>query len=75
MISPPVLSIIRSFDVNRPGEEADNLKGGVVGGSILKGVLKVGDEIEIRPGDIEKNNGKIVKCTPIKSRVVSLFAE
>ena len=33
---------IRSFDVNKPGCEVDELKGGVAGGSILKGVLKVG---------------------------------
>ena len=42
--------IIRSFDVNKPGEKADSLKGGVVGGSILCGVLRIGDEVEIRPG-------------------------
>ena len=34
--------MIRSFDVNKPGCEVDELKGGVAGGSILKGVLKVG---------------------------------
>lgn len=34
-------SVIRSFDVNKPGCEVDDLKGGVAGGSILKGVLKV----------------------------------
>ena len=34
-------SVIRSFDVNKPGSEVDDLKGGVAGGSILKGVLKV----------------------------------
>ena len=27
--------IIRSFDVNKPGEKPEKLKGGVVGGSIL----------------------------------------
>lgn len=69
------MSIIRSFDVNKPGEEAENLKGGVVGGSILRGVLKVGDEVEIRPGRIEKVDGKLVRCVPIKSRIISLFAE
>jgi translation initiation factor 2 subunit 3 len=42
--------IIRSFDVNKPGEKVDTLRGGVVGGSILCGVLKLGDEVEIRPG-------------------------
>ena len=35
--------VIRSFDVNKPGCEVDDLKGGVAGGSILKGVLKVGN--------------------------------
>jgi len=37
--------IIRSFDVNKPGCSIDELKGGVVGGSILEGVLSVGMEI------------------------------
>lgn len=36
-----MFSVIRSFDVNKPGCEVDDLKGGVAGGSILKGVLKV----------------------------------
>lgn len=52
MTSAPKMIIIRSFDVNHPGERVDNLQGGVVGGSIIKGVLKIGDEIEIRPGYI-----------------------
>ena len=33
--------VIRSFDVNKPGCEVEELKGGVAGGSILCGVLKV----------------------------------
>lgn len=39
--------VIRSFDVNKPGCEVDDLRGGVAGGSILQGVLKVGMEIEV----------------------------
>ena len=35
------ISVIRSFDVNKPGCEVEDLKGGVAGGSILRGVLKV----------------------------------
>ena len=35
------VAVIRSFDVNKPGCEVDDLKGGVAGGSILRGVLKV----------------------------------
>ena len=28
--------VIRSFDVNKPGSEVEELKGGVAGGSILQ---------------------------------------
>lgn len=73
--SSPRLIIIRSFDVNKPGTEVEDLKGGVAGGSIVKGVLKVGDEIEIRPGIISKSKEGNITCRPILSRVVSLFAE
>merc|ERR1712168_1742523 len=73
--SKPKLIVIRSFDVNKPGCEVDDLKGGVAGGSILKGVLKVGQEIEIRPGIISKDTEGKLKCQPIFSKVVSLHAD
>jgi len=73
--SSPQMIIIRSFDVNKPGEEVHNLKGGVAGGSILKGVLRVGEEIEIRPGIVSKDANGATKCTPIRSRIISLAAE
>jgi translation initiation factor 2 subunit 3 len=47
---PPRMHIIRSFDVNKPGTPIEKLVGGVVGGSIIQGRFRVGDEIEIRPG-------------------------
>ena len=65
----------RSFDVNKPGSEVDDLKGGVAGGSILQGVLKVGQEVEIRPGIVRKGENNQMVCTPIKTLVLSLFAE
>ena len=71
----PHMIIIRSFDVNKPGAEIEDLKGGVAGGSILTGVLKLGDEIEIRPGLVTKDEQGRIKCRAIFSRVVSLFAE
>lgn len=73
--SSPQMIIIRSFDVNKPGEEAEHLKGGVAGGSILKGVIKNGAEIEIRPGVVGKDKNGNVKCKPIMSRVMGLMAE
>merc|ERR1712194_527056 len=74
-MSNPVMIIIRSFDVNKPGQEVAQLKGGVAGGSILKGVLKMDDEIEIRPGLVSKDGNGDFVCKPIRSRIVSLAAE
>jgi translation initiation factor 2 subunit 3 len=49
--------IARSFDINRPGTEIEKIHGGVLGGVLKRGRLKVGDEIEIKPGiSIKKNN-------------------
>jgi len=50
----PVFLIARSFDINRPGSSVEKLHGGVLGGILKQGKLKVGDEIEIKPGLIVK---------------------
>ncbi|KAK6071226.1 translation initiation factor ef-2 gamma [Seiridium cupressi] len=71
----PHMMVIRSFDVNKPGAEIDELKGGVAGGSILHGVLRLGDEIEIRPGIVTRDDKGNLQCKPISSRIVSLNSE
>ncbi|PAV15790.1 translation initiation factor eIF2 gamma subunit [Pyrrhoderma noxium] len=73
--SSPRLIVIRSFDVNKPGAEVDELKGGVAGGSILTGVLTLGMRVEIRPGIVTKDSQGKNRCRPIFSRIVSLHAE
>ncbi|XP_073023127.1 uncharacterized protein [Primulina eburnea] len=75
-VSPPIMNVIRSFDINKPGcESVDEIHGGVAGGSILKGVLKVNQFIEVRPGIVLKDKNGNIKCTPLYSRIVSLYAE
>ncbi|VVT55186.1 uncharacterized protein SAPINGB_P004470 [Magnusiomyces paraingens] len=71
----PKLIVIRSFDVNKPGADIDELKGGVAGGSILSGVLRINDEIEIRPGIVERGSNNQIICRPIRSKIATLFAE
>eukprot|EP01025_Chloroclados_australasicus_P040719 TRINITY_DN4267_c0_g1_i1.p1 TRINITY_DN4267_c0_g1~~TRINITY_DN4267_c0_g1_i1.p1 ORF type:complete len:477 (+),score=59.67 TRINITY_DN4267_c0_g1_i1:188-1618(+) len=73
--SPPQMIVIRSFDVNKPGSDVEDLQGGVAGGSILQGVLRMGQEIEIRPGIVTKDDHGEIRCKPIYSRIVSLQAE
>lgn len=65
---PARMYVARSFDVNKPGTLPEDLKGGVLGGSLIQGVIKVGDEIEIKPGI--KSNGEY---TPLRTEVASLM--
>ena len=55
---PARMLVARSFDVNKPGTPIDKIKGGVLGGSLLQGRIKVGDEIEIRPGRRVSEGGR-----------------
>lgn len=63
----PRMYIVRSFDVNKPGTPIKKLKGGVIGGSVVQGRIKVSDEIEIRPGIIKGN-----KVEPLYTKVIGL---
>ncbi|NIO21847.1 MAG: translation initiation factor IF-2 subunit gamma [Candidatus Aenigmarchaeota archaeon] len=63
----PKFFVARSFDVNKPGTGIEKLKGGVLGGSLAQGLLKVGDEIEIKPGIKIKE-----KFEPIRTNVTGL---
>ena len=67
--APPKMFVARSFDINKPGTLPMDMKGGVVGGSVVQGKLAIGDEIEISPG-AKGDKG----FEPIKARVVSLLS-
>ncbi len=41
--------VARSFDANKPGVKPENLAGGVIGGSVIRGKLKKGDKVIIKP--------------------------
>ncbi|MEM3215275.1 MAG: translation initiation factor IF-2 subunit gamma [Conexivisphaerales archaeon] len=66
--APPLMQVLRSFDINKPGTEISELSGGVLGGSLKQGKLKIGDIIEIKPG-LPSRNG----FQPVKTHVKSLF--
>ncbi|MEM7819602.1 MAG: translation initiation factor IF-2 subunit gamma [Candidatus Aenigmatarchaeota archaeon] len=63
----PIFYVARSFDVNKPGTSIEDLKGGVIGGSLIQGVLRVGDEIEIRPG-VKINENWL----PLRTKIVEI---
>ncbi|MFA6888487.1 MAG: translation initiation factor IF-2 subunit gamma [Candidatus Woesearchaeota archaeon] len=68
----PKMFIARSFDINKPGSKIETMRGGVIGGALVQGCFKVGDEIEIRPGYfVEERNQKVHK--PLKTKIISLM--
>jgi translation initiation factor 2 subunit 3 len=67
----PMMLVARSFDINKPGTPPKNLNGGVLGGTMKQGILKRGQEIEIRPGrSITEKNKQVWK--PICTKIVDL---
>ena len=68
----PIFIIARSFDINKPGTKPNELHGTVLGGTLKQGKLKVGDEIEIKPGRIVKEANQIHYYT-LKTKIVKLF--
>lgn len=70
---PPRMYVVRSFDVNKPGTTSEEIRGGVIGGTIAQGVFKVKDETEIIPGIKMETSGKTV-YQPLPTEIVSLYA-
>ena len=69
----PMMLVARSFDINKPGCNWKEVKGGVVGGSLIRGILRDGDPIEIRPGRQTQVENRI-KWIPIITEVTSINA-
>ncbi|MCX8158798.1 MAG: translation initiation factor IF-2 subunit gamma [Candidatus Pacearchaeota archaeon] len=68
----PIFLVARSFDINKPGTKPENLHGAVLGGTLKQGILKVGDEIEIKPGMVIREANQLHYKT-LKTKIVSLF--
>ncbi len=66
-----ILHVARSFDINRPGSRPPELKGGVIGGSIISGTFNVGDYVFVAPGR-KVVSGKKISWEPIKTKIIGL---
>lgn len=64
---PLKMSIIRTFDINKPGTNIYDLCGSVIGGTIKQGQVKIGDRVKILPGIIHNN-----KLIPLVSTVQTI---
>ena len=69
----PKMYVARSFDINVPGTPPKKLRGGVIGGSLMQGRIKVGDDIFITPGFKREVSDEMV-WDAIRSKVTSLVS-
>ena len=70
--SKPIFLVARSFDINKPGTKIEHVHGGVIAGVLKQGTIKIGDEIEIKPGSYEKIANQFVYKT-LKTKVTSIY--
>ena len=68
----PIFIVARSFDINRPGTKPMDLHGAVLGGTLKQGILRIGDEIEIKPGILVKEANQFYYKV-LKTKIKNLF--
>ena len=80
MLTPKIKSkdhsefiVARSFDINKPGTKIEKLSGGILGGTITSGKLKIGQEIEISPGFKTDRKG-VSTWTPVKTKIKNIIS-
>lgn len=67
---PFAMTVMRSFDINKPGAPLDQIQGAVIGGSIYQGCVAKGDIICILPGIVKNNT-----YTPLVTQVIEIRSD
>lgn len=68
---PGELSVVRSFDLNRNGRFKKQLLGAAFGGAVSRGVFRVGEWIEIKPGLIDLDKHTV---QPLYTKIQSIYS-
>jgi translation initiation factor 2 gamma subunit (eIF-2gamma) len=63
------------FNINKQGTEIKEIKGGVVGGTIIDGLLKINDRVKIFPGLLNEGTKTKWSYKPLISKVLSINTE
>jgi translation initiation factor 2 subunit 3 len=67
--------ITRSFDINQPGTDYKEIKGGCIGGSLISGNLNINDIVEIRPGILTREKNGKYSHQPIQTKLLSFESD
>ena len=76
LLSPPKYHILHSFYYSNIFDDSSTInKNGTLYGILIKGLLKLGDNIEILPGICIKTKNKEIRTSPICGRITILQNE
>ena len=76
LLSPPKYYILHSFYFSNELDESQMInKNGTLYGILTKGLLKIGDKVEILPGICIKTNNKEIRTSPVYGRITILQNE
>jgi translation initiation factor 2 subunit 3 len=64
--------IARSFNINKEKTPISNIRGGTIGGTLVRGILKLDDIVIVYPGYIDPETNK---CVPLRGKVKSLRSD
>lgn len=74
LLSPFKMMIIRSFNINHSNIKICDIRGGVIGGSLVRGILRPNMNVVIYPGYIYKKSNKW-EYKPIKAKTISISSD
>ena len=70
LLSPPKYHILHSFYYSNIFDDSSTInKNGTLYGILIKGLLKLGDNIEILPGICIKTKNKEIRTSPITKKI------
>lgn len=66
--------VVRSFNINKPNSLCEKLEGGVVGGSVVEGVIHLNDKVVIYPGFVTKNENGLKATWSYKTLIGTVMS-
>ena len=67
--------IVRSFNVNKHHCKINDIKGGIIGGTLIKGIIKINSDVIIYPGYITEGENTKWKYSPLISKILSISSD
>ena len=77
LLSPPRCIVLKSIEsnINSVIDNNNNVNCVIASAMLIKGVINLGQVVEVKPGVITKTQSNEIKVTPIYTHVIALYSE